>query len=61
MEIRDNGKGITEGEILDKKSLGLLGMKERALVFGGELRIFGDPDSGTAAILKIPQQQEEPS
>jgi len=34
LEIRDNGRGITGGEILDAKSLGILGMKERALVFG---------------------------
>jgi len=35
----------------------LLGMKERVLAFGGELQIFGDPDEGTALILKIPQHK----
>ncbi len=48
-------------EILDTKSLGLLGMRERALVFGGELWISGEPDKGTTVILKIPQKQREPS
>ena len=61
LEIRDNGRGITEGEILDTRSLGILGMRERSLVFGGELRISGEPDSGTTVILKIPQRQGEPS
>jgi signal transduction histidine kinase len=56
LEIRDNGKGIMEDEILDVKALGILGMKERALVFGGDLRISGEPDSGTAVILKIPRR-----
>jgi len=34
LEIRDNGRGITEEEILNSKSLGLLGMKERTVFFG---------------------------
>jgi len=54
-------QGITENEILDTKSLGLFGMRERALVFGGELWISGEPDKGTTVILKIPQKQREPS
>jgi len=61
LEISDNGRGITEDEILDTKSLGILGMKERTLVFGGDLRISGDPDSGTTVILKIPQNPGETS
>jgi signal transduction histidine kinase len=59
LEIRDNGKGITEEEILNPESLGLLGMKERVLTFGGNLSILGEPDVGTALILKIPRKQEE--
>jgi signal transduction histidine kinase len=54
LEIRDNGRGITEEEILNKESLGLLGMKERAMVFGGELSILGEPGGGTTVVLKIP-------
>jgi two-component system sensor histidine kinase UhpB len=61
LEIRDNGRGITEEEILNPESLGLLGMKERVLAFGGELSIRGDPDGGTTLIIKIPRIQGEPS
>jgi PAS domain S-box-containing protein len=61
LEIRDNGRGITEEEILNPESLGLLGMKERVLAFGGELSIFGEPGGGTALVLKIPRIQGEPS
>jgi len=61
LEIRDNGRGITEEEILNKDSLGLLGMKERVQAFGGEFSIYGEPGGGTALILKIPRKRGEPS
>jgi PAS domain S-box-containing protein len=61
LEIRDNGRGITEEEVLNQESLGLLGMKERVLAFGGELSIHGEPGGGTTLILKIPLIQGEPS
>ena len=61
LEIRDNGRGITEEEILNPESLGLLGMKERVLAFGGELSIRGEPGGGTALVLKIPRKQGETS
>jgi signal transduction histidine kinase len=54
LEISDNGRGITEDEILNSKSLGLLGMKERALAFGGELSISGKPGKGTVISIKMP-------
>ena len=54
MEMKDNGKGITETEINNTESLGLLGMKERAHIFGGELSIEGIAEQGTSVKLKIP-------
>ena len=36
MEIRDNGRGITDAQINDPRTMGLLGMRERALALGGE-------------------------
>jgi signal transduction histidine kinase len=59
LEIRDNGRGITEQEIMNPESLGLLGMKERVLAFGGELSISGKPGGGTILVLQIPQKQGE--
>lgn len=35
LEVRDNGRGISPGEILDVRSLGILGMRERAALLGG--------------------------
>ena len=57
LEIMDDGRGITEEEILDSKSLGLLGMKERALAFEGEFSISGEPGAGTTVLIKIPRKQ----
>jgi len=61
LEIRDNGRGITAEEIMNPKSLGLLGMKERVLAFGGELSISGELGGGTTLVLKIPRIKGEPS
>ncbi len=58
VEITDNGCGIKESEIINPKSLGLLGMKERALLFGGEFTIKGIKDKGTKITLTIPQIKE---
>ena len=54
LEVRDNGEGIPESALLDSKSLGLLGMKERALAFGGRVNIVGNPGNGTRVIMVIP-------
>ncbi len=57
LEAQDNGKGIAESEIASSKSLGLLGIRERALLFGGELKISGNPGKGTTATVRIPLKQ----
>ena len=54
LEVRDNGKGITESGISNSKSLGLLGMRERALFLGGEVKISGTPGKGTMITVRIP-------
>jgi PAS domain S-box-containing protein len=58
LQIRDNGRGITQEEISSSKSLGLSGMRERAFAFGGEVAIGGGPGQGTTVTLKIPVNQE---
>jgi two-component system, NarL family, sensor histidine kinase UhpB len=52
--IEDNGRGIAESEIFDPKSLGLLGMRERAFIFGGETHIAGSEGRGTKVVVTIP-------
>jgi len=55
MEIRDNGRGITDAQITGPKTMGLLGMRERALALGGELRITRGPRSGTRLLVILPE------
>jgi PAS domain S-box-containing protein len=54
LEVRDNGRGITESEMASPRSLGLIGSRERALVCGGELVIRGVRKQGTTVMLRIP-------
>jgi signal transduction histidine kinase len=54
LQIHDNGRGISEGEIADRTSIGLLGMKERAQALGGELNIKGIAGKGTSVTVSIP-------
>ena len=57
LEVVDNGVGIAESDLNGKKSLGLLGMNERALLFGGEVRITGTPGHGTRVSVSIPLRE----
>ena len=59
LEIQDNGKGITQEQIKDFKSLGIHGMKERAMVFGGEVYLEGNPGKGTIVKIEIPYYERK--
>jgi len=58
LKVEDNGRGITEEQISDPRSLGLLGMKERAHFHGGEVKIRGIPGKGTTLIVNIPLERK---
>ena len=58
LEVTDNGVGIADSDLNGKKSLGLLGMHERALLFGGEVRVTGTPGHGTRVSVSIPVKQK---
>ncbi|HVC21630.1 MAG TPA: sensor histidine kinase [Vicinamibacterales bacterium] len=55
LDVRDNGRGITDVEIADARSIGLLGMRERALSVGGELTVAGAPGRGTVVTVTLPR------
>lgn len=59
LSVTDDGKGFDIKGIGDRKTLGLLGMKERAFMIGGKLEILSTPGKGTTIIIKVPLHQEE--
>jgi signal transduction histidine kinase len=52
--VRDDGKGIAASKIFERGSIGLLGMRERAMAFGGTLEINALPMQGTRVTVRIP-------
>jgi len=57
LTIRDNGRGITAAELNDRKAIGLLGMRERAQIVGGDITITGDAGVGTTVLVTISLRQ----
>jgi len=53
VQIKDDGIGITPDQISDIKSLGLLGMRERALAWRGDVNIEGTRNQGTTVTINI--------
>ena len=60
LEVEDNGKGIGKKKALSSKSLGLLGMRERAQMFGGRITVTGTPGTGTKVTVEIPPSSTTP-
>lgn len=54
LQVRDNGRGITDSQIHSPKSIGLLGMQERARLRAGHIHFDGSPDQGTVVTVRIP-------
>jgi len=52
--IHDNGRGFDQADPSLFKSLGLLGMRERAAVLGGQMDISSAPGKGTTVAAWIP-------
>ena len=61
LEVRDNGRGIAPDRLSDPHSLGLLGMRERAALLGGQCQISGCHEGGTTVEARLPFQEKENS
>jgi signal transduction histidine kinase len=59
LEVRDNGRGISEEEAHRPGSLGLLGMRERAALLGGVAEVKGIPGRGTTLMVRVPLSDGE--
>ena len=60
LQVKDNGRGINENKIASDRSLGILGMRERALLLGGQLAIHSAPARGTVVTVSIPLDMSGP-
>jgi signal transduction histidine kinase len=54
LTVEDNGRGIGEEAAQSPASLGLLGARERARAFAGDVDVVGAPGMGTRATVRIP-------
>lgn len=54
MEVMDNGRGFADADAPHPRSLGLLGMRERAAALGGETTVESEPGRGTTVHVRLP-------
>jgi len=59
LRVHDNGRGISQDQIHSAKSIGLLGMRERARLRGGEIHIRGSAGDGTTVTVRLPLDYEQ--
>lgn len=57
LHVQDDGGGFIEGEEPGSRSLGIVGMRERAIAWGGEVTIGSAPGKGTMVSLRMPLPQ----
>jgi signal transduction histidine kinase len=59
LQVFDNGRGITDNEVHSPKSIGLLGMRERARLRAGEIQFQGRPGHGTTVTVRLPLSRDQ--
>ena len=58
LKVVDNGIGIQSFKVNDSRSLGLIGLRERAFLWKGQVEIIGVENKGTTVIITIPKNKE---
>jgi signal transduction histidine kinase len=53
LKVKDDGKGFDTATVAGKRTLGLLGMKERSVLVGGDCRIESIPGTGTTVSVVV--------
>lgn len=59
LEVRDDGKGVTDNALASAWSIGLTGMRERAGALGGRVDIRRLETGGTAVIVQMPLADQQ--
>lgn len=57
LELRDNGRGISEADMSKPKSFGLRGIRERVHSLAGEFTITSGEHGGTHIRLRVPEKR----
>jgi two-component system sensor histidine kinase UhpB len=55
LEVRDNGRGMSFEQDRKRKSYGLIGIRERTYMLGGNMDIASAPGAGTVLEIRIPR------
>ena len=58
--VQDNGRGVSN-EKRSASSTGILGMRERASLLGGQLDVLSRPQQGTTVVVRIPLENRRRS
>ena len=58
--VQDNGRGVPAAALTNPRSLGLLGMRDRAVLIGGDVSVSGEPGAGTTVTVELPLAEERP-
>jgi signal transduction histidine kinase len=61
LELHDNGVGADDERLSTSQSLGVIGMRERAVLLGGEFSIRAEPAKGTSVKVRIPLDHSDNS
>jgi PAS domain S-box-containing protein len=56
LTVHDSGRGFDAGQPMQGRGLGLISMKERVALVGGELSIESQPQNGTTVYVRVPFQ-----
>jgi signal transduction histidine kinase len=61
LSVRDDGRGFDLVEARIQKTYGLLGLRERTLLLGGEASVTSEPGRGTTVEVRIPLKTQPPT
>ena len=57
IEVKDDGRGVESGAGARKPGMGVLGMRERAVILGGRLEVESIAGGGTTVRAILPEEQ----
>lgn len=59
LEVKDDGRGITDEELKKTGAFGLMGMRERVIPLHGKCEILGTPGQGTTVRISVPVDEPD--